>query len=149
MILLHLVLSSVSFSVAPITFKSSFTTSIYLLRGLPLLLFPGKSMPITHFPTYSTFLHRTCPYHLSLVSLTFFPICTTFAVPLTCMFLILSSLITPIANLSILNSATSSSTFCLLVSTTVSMPYNMAGHAVLLLVECLCRPIFNGHKNGV
>ena len=72
-----------------------------LLFGFPLLLFPGNSISIILLPTYSWSLLMTCPYHLSLPSLIFIPNRSTLTVPLICSFLILSFLVTPIANLNI------------------------------------------------
>ena len=84
-----------------------------LLFGLPLLLFPGNSISIIFLPTYSWSLLMTCPYHLSLPSLIFIPNCSTLTVLLMYSFLILSFLVTPIANLNIFISATSISSTCL------------------------------------
>ena len=61
-----------------------------------------------------------CPYHLSLPSLIFIPNCSTLTVLLMCSFLILSFLVTPIANLNIFISATSISSTCFFVTATVS-----------------------------
>ena len=69
----------------------------------------------------------TCPYHLSLPSLIFIPNRSTLTVLLMWSFLILSFLVTPIANLNIFISATSISSTCFFVSATVSSPYNIAG----------------------
>ena len=116
-----------SISFAPTSFISSFTTSKNLLFGLPLLLFPGNSISIIFLPTYSWSLLMTCPYHLSLPSLIFIPNCSTLAVLLMWSFLIMSFLVTPIANLSIFISATSISSTCFFVTATVSSPYTIAG----------------------
>ena len=86
---------------------SSFTTSKNLLFGLPLFLFPGDCISIIFLPTYSWSLLMTCPYHLSLPSLIFIPKRSTLTVLQMYLFLILSFLVTPIANLNIIISATS------------------------------------------
>ena len=69
----------------------------------------------------------TCPYRLSLPFHTFIPNRYTLTVLLMCLFLILSFLITPIANLNIFISATSISSTCFFVIATVSSPYTIAG----------------------
>ena len=69
----------------------------------------------------------TCPYHLSLPSLIFIPNLSALTVPLMYSFLILSFLVTPIANLNIFISATSISSTCFFVTATVSNPYTIAG----------------------
>ena len=69
----------------------------------------------------------TCPYHLSLPSLIFIPNRSTLTVPQMYSFLILSFLVTPIANLNIFISATSISFTCFFVTATVSGPYTIAG----------------------
>ena len=69
----------------------------------------------------------TCPYHLSLPFLIFIPNRFTLTVLLMCSFLILSFLVTPIANLNIFISATSISSTCFFVTATVSRPYTIAG----------------------
>ena len=121
-----------SISFTPTFFISSFTTSKNLLFGLPLLLFPGNSISIIFLPTYSWSLLMTCPYHLSLPSLIFIPYCSTLTVLLMCLFLILSFLVTPIANLSIFISATSISSTCFFVTATVLSPYTIAGLTTVL-----------------
>ena len=68
-----------------------------------------------------------CPYHLSLPSLIFIPNRSTLTVPLMYSFLILSFLITLIANLNIFISATSIFSTCFFVTATVSSPYTIAG----------------------
>ncbi|KAF7663340.1 hypothetical protein LDENG_00211810, partial [Lucifuga dentata] len=131
-ICLHLTLSSASSSLTPTNFMSSFTTSINLLFGLPLGLLPGSSNLSILLPICSLSLLCTCPNHLSLASLTLSPKHLTCAVPLMYSFLILSILVTPKENLSILVSATSSSASCLFLSATVSKPYNIAGLTTVL-----------------
>ena len=116
-----------SVSFAPTSSISSFTTSKNLLFGLPLFLFPGNSISIIFLSTYSWSLLMTCPYHLSLSSLIFIPNRSTLTVLLMCSFLILSFLVSPIANLSIFISATSISSTCFFVTATVSSPYTIAG----------------------
>ena len=70
----------------------------------------------------------TCPYHLSLPSLTaFIPNRSTLTVLLIYSFLILSFLVIPIANLNIFISATSISSTCFFVTTTVPSSYTIAG----------------------
>ena len=69
----------------------------------------------------------TCLYHLSLPSLIFIPNRSTLTVLLMCSFLIMSFLVTPIANLNIFISATSISSTCFFVTATVSSPYTCAG----------------------
>ena len=123
-IILHIFLSSTSVSFAPNYPISSFTTSKNLI-GLPL--FPGNSISIIFLPTYSWSLLMTCAYHLSLPSLIFIPNRSILTVLLMCSFLILSFLVTPIANLSIFMSANSISSTCFIVTITVSSPYTIAG----------------------
>ena len=69
----------------------------------------------------------TCPYHLSLPSLIFIPNRSTLTVPLMHSFLILSFLVTPIANLNIFISGISISFTCFFLTATVSSPYTIAG----------------------
>ena len=69
----------------------------------------------------------TCPYHIRLPSLIFIPNRSTLTVPLMYSFLILSFLVTPIANLNIFISATFISSTCFFVTATVSSPYTIAG----------------------
>ena len=123
---LQTVLFSTSVSLAPISLLSLFTTSKNFFFGLPLFLFPGNSVFITLLPTYSWYLLMTCPYHLSLPSLIFIPNPSTLTVPLWYSFLILSFLVTPIANLNIFVSATSIFFTCFFVTATVSSPYTIA-----------------------
>ena len=127
MMFLHSILFSMSFSLAPTSLIFSFTTFRNFTFGLPLFLFPGDSISITLLPTYSWSLLMTCPYHLSLLSLIFILNCSTLTVPLMYSFLILSFLVTPIANLNIFISATSISSTCFFVTATVSSPYTIAG----------------------
>ena len=75
-----------------------FITSRNLLFGLLLFLFPGNSISITLLPTYFWSLLMTCLYHLSL-PLIFISTRSTLTVTLMYSFLILSFLVTPIANL--------------------------------------------------
>ena len=69
----------------------------------------------------------TFPYHLSLPSLIFIPNHSTLTVLLMRSFLILSFLVTPIANLDIFISVTSISSTCFFVTAIVSSPYTIAG----------------------
>ena len=68
----------------------------------------------------------TCPYHLSLPSLIFIPNRSTLTVPLMYSLIILSFLVTPIANLNIFIHTTTISFTCFFVTTTVSNPYTIA-----------------------
>ena len=126
-IILHIFLSSTSVSFASTSPISYFTTSKNLLFGLSLLLIPGNFISIIFLPTYSWSLLMTCLYHLSLPSFIFIPNRSTLTVLLICSFLILSFLVTPIANLNIFISATSISSTCFFVTATVSGPYTIAG----------------------
>ena len=65
-----------------LSFKSFLMLSNHLRFGLPVLLFPGTSIAITLFPTYSSSLLNTCPYHFNLLSCTFLDISPTLVVPL-------------------------------------------------------------------
>ena len=116
-----------SVSFAPTSPISSLTTSKNLLFGLPLLLLPDNSISIILLPTYSWSLLMTCPYHLSLPYLIFIPNRSTLTVLLMYSFLILSFLITPIANLNIFISVTSISSTYFFVTATVSSPYTIVG----------------------
>ena len=69
--LLHLARSCVSSLDNSFSDKSFPMVSIHLRFGLPLLLFPGTSIPIPLLPTYSSSLLNTCPYHFNLLSCTF------------------------------------------------------------------------------
>ena len=60
--------------------------------GLPLLLFPGTSIPITLLPMHSSSLLNTYAYHFNLLSCNFLDISPTFVVPLILSFLILCQL---------------------------------------------------------
>ena len=107
--------------------SNSFKTSKNFLFGLPLFLYPGNSISIIFLPIYSWYLLMTCPYHLSLPSLIFILNRSTLNVPLMYLFLILSFLVTPTANLNIFISATSISFTCFFVTAIVSSPYNIDG----------------------
>ena len=74
----------------------------------------------------------TCPYHLILPSLIFIPNRSTLTVLLMYSFLILSFLVTPIANFNIFISATSISLTSFFVTATVSSPYTIAGLTIEL-----------------
>ena len=69
----------------------------------------------------------TCPYHFSLPSLIFISNYCTLIVPPMYSFLILSFLVTLIANLNIFISVTFISYTCFFVTATVSIPYTIAG----------------------
>ena len=121
-IFLQTVLFSTPVFSAPTSPIFSFTTSRNLLFRLPLSLFPGNSIYIIFLPTYSWSLLMTCPYHLSLPTLIFIPNRSILTVPLMYSFLILSFLVTPIANLNIFVSVTSIFSTCFFVTATVSSP---------------------------
>ena len=108
--------------------------SNHLRFGLPLLLFPGTSIPITLFPTYSSSLLETCPYHFNLLSCTFLDISPTFVVPLILSFLILYILVTPLIHLNILISATSNFFSCAFFTAHVSAPL------LVLQLSCILSP---------
>ena len=129
---LHLGRSCASSSDNPLSDKSFLVLSNHLRFGLPLLLFPGTSIPITLFPTYSSSLLKTCPYHFNLLSCTFLDISPTFVVPLILSFLILSTLVTPLIHLNILVSATSNFFSCAFFTAHVSAPYIIAGLTTVL-----------------
>ena len=127
MMFLQTVLFSTSVSLEPTSPIFSFTTSRNLLFGLLLFLFLGNSISIIFLPTYFWSLLMTCSYDLSLLSLIFIPNHSTLTVPLMYSFLILSFLVTPIANLNIFIFATSISCTCFFVTATISNPYTIAG----------------------
>ena len=64
---LHLGRSCASSSDNPLSDKSFLMLSNHLRFGLTLLLFPGTSIPITLFPTYSYSLLETCPLQPTLL----------------------------------------------------------------------------------
>ncbi|KAF7697330.1 hypothetical protein HF521_005748, partial [Silurus meridionalis] len=108
------------------------TTSINLLLGLLLFFLPGGSILSILLLIYPMSLLCTCPNHLNHTSLTLSPKRPTCSVPLINSFLILSIVITLNEHLNIFSSATSSSTSCLLLSATVSKPYNISGLTTVL-----------------
>ena len=112
--------------------KSFLMLSKHLRFGLPLLLFPGTSIPITLLPTYSSSLLNTCPYHFNLLSCTFLDISPTFVVPLILSFLILSSLVTPLIHHNIIISATSIFFSCAFFTAHISALYIIAGLTTVL-----------------
>ena len=112
--------------------KSFQMLSNHLRFGLPLLLFPGTSIPITLLPTYSFSLLNTCPYHFNLLSCTFLAIYPTFVAHLILSFLILSSLVTPLIHFNSLISATSNFFSCTFFTAHVSAPYIIAGLTTVL-----------------
>ena len=139
---LHLARSCASFLDNPLFDKSFLMLSNHLRFGLPLLLFPGTSIPTTLLPTYSSSLLNTCPYHFNLLSCTFLDISPTFVVPLILSFLILSSLVTtPLIHLNILISATSNFFSCAFFTAQVSAPYIIAGLTTVLYTFPLLRII--------
>ena len=100
---LHSILSSASFSVTSTSAMSSLATSINLLFGRPLFLFPGSSILNILLPIYpSSFLSppQSC---LSC----FISKLSHLAAPLRYSFLISAILVIPRGNLNIFNSATS------------------------------------------
>ena len=109
--------------------------------GLPLLLFPSTTIPITPLPTYSSSLLETCP---CLLSCTFLDISPTFVVPLILSFLILSSLMTPLIHLNILISATSNFFSCAFFTAHVSVPYIIAGPTTFLYTSPWLSNLFFG-----
>ncbi|KAF7711836.1 hypothetical protein HF521_000847, partial [Silurus meridionalis] len=131
LICLHTTLSSIS-ALKPTTCMFSLTTSINLLFGLPIFPLPGGSILSILLRIYPMSFLCTCPNHLNLASLTLSLKCPTCAVPLINSFQILSILITSNEHLNIFISATFSSTICLLLSATVSKPYNTAGLTTVL-----------------
>ena len=76
--------------------------SFRLVSCLPLRLFPGTGASTILLSACPSFLLLTCPYHFSLFSVIFFVTGAgaTFTDPLTCLFLILSFLVTPHVHLS-------------------------------------------------
>ena len=79
---LHLARSCASAPDNSLSDKSFLMLSNQLLFGLHLLLFSGTSIPITLFPTCSSSVLNTCPYHFNVLSCTFLDISPTFVVPL-------------------------------------------------------------------
>ena len=129
--ILHLLLSSASFSVTPTTAISSLTQSFHLLLGLPLFLFP-TTISITRLPTYVSSLLITCPNHLSLASRSLSLSFSIFSRLLTSSFRILFLLVTPKENLSIFISTLSICFSWLFVTATVSIPYSIVGLTIIL-----------------
>ena len=129
---LHLGRSCASSLDNSLSHKSFLMLSNHSHFGLPLLLFPGTSIPVTLLPTHSSFLLNTCPYHSNLFSRIFLDISHTFVVPLILSFLILSSLVTPLIHLNILISATSNFFSCAFFITHVSAPYTIASLTTVL-----------------
>ena len=125
MMFLHSVLFSMSSSLKPsFPYPPSIHQQIFVLTSL-FFLFPSNSISINLLHTYSWSLLMTCSYHLSLPSLILN--CSTLTVTLMDSFLILSFLVTPIANLNIFISATSIFCTCFFVTATVLSPYTIAG----------------------
>ena len=128
---------------------SSFSTSFCLQCPSPLhqlspyLLLPHlkifslvslfSSFPVTPFPSFFflQYILLVSPHDMFIppqpASLLFIPNRSTLTVFLMCSFLILSFLVTPIANLNIFISAISISSTCFFVTATVSNPYTIAG----------------------
>ena len=109
---------------SPFSLKSTFTLSIHLRFGLPLLL-PFTSILITLFPTYSSSLLMTCQFRLNLLSCNFLDVFPTFDAPLITSFLILSIFVTPRIDLNIFISAMSNVS-CTLFASHVSALYIIA-----------------------
>ena len=129
---LHLARSCASSLANSLSYKSFPMLSNHLRFGLPLLLFPDTSIPITLLPTHSSSLLSTCRHHFNLLSCTFLDISHTVVVPLILSFLILSSLVTPLIHLNILISATSNFFSCAFFTAQVSAPYIIAGLTTVL-----------------
>ena len=146
--LLHLARSCVSSLDNSFSDKSFPMVSIHLRFGLPLLLFPGTSIPITLLPTYSSSLLNTCPYHFNLLSCTFLDISPTLVVPLILSFLILSSLVTPLIHLTILISATSNFFSCAFFTAQVSATYIIAGLTTVLYTSPWLSNLFFGRTKS-
>ena len=145
---LHLGRSCASSSDNRLSDKSFLMLSNRLRFGLPLLLFPGTSIPITLFPTYSSSLLETCPYHFNLLSCTFLDISPTFVVPLILSFLILSILVTPLIHFNILISATSNFFSCAFFTAHVSAPYIIAGLTTVLYTSPGLSNLFFGRTES-
>ena len=128
---LHAARSYTSSPDSPFSLISSFTQSTHLFFGLPLLLLPCISIPITLFPTYSSSLLITCPYHRILHSWTFFEI----VLPLIFSFLILSLLVTPHIHRNILIYTTSIFFSCAFFTFHVSAPFTIAGLTIILYIN--------------
>ena len=92
-------------SITPAASISSLIQSSHLLFGLPLFLLPTTIL-LSLFSTYPSSLLVTLPSHLYLHSLNFSSNSPTPIIFLMAVFRILSSLVFPIANRSILTSAT-------------------------------------------
>ena len=90
------------------------------------------SLPTALFPTYSSSLLITCPYHRILRSWTFFGISPTSVLPLIFSFLILSNLVTPHIHRNIFISATSIFFSCAFFTVHVTAPYTIAGLTIVL-----------------
>ena len=110
--------------------KSFLMLSNHLRVGLPLLLFPGTSIPsLSCLRIHFLFsIHA----HFNLLSALSLAISPTFVVPLIISFLILSSLVTPLIHLNILISATSNLFYCAFFTALVSAPYIIAGLTTVL-----------------
>ena len=144
---LHLGRSCASSSDNPLSDKSFLMLSNHLRFGLPLLLFPGTSIPITLFPTYSSSLLETCPYHFNLLSCIFLDVSPTFVVTLILSFLILSILVTPLIQLNIIISATSNFFSCAFFTAHDSAPYIIDGlTTVLYTFPLILKLILRSHR---
>ena len=103
----QLIRHCVSSNDSSLTDKWFLMLSNHLRFELPLLLFHGTSINITHLPTHPSSHLNTCPYHFKLYFPAFFwDISPTFAISLILSFLILSGLVTPLIHINTLISAT-------------------------------------------
>ena len=128
---LHLLLSSASFSVTPTTATSFLAQCFHFLLGPSLFPFP-TIIAITRFPTYVSSFLFTCSNHRSLASRSLSFNFSTFAYFLTSSLRILSLLVTCNENFSIFISALSICFFWLFVTATVSIPYSIVGLTIVL-----------------
>ena len=132
MVFLHAALFVVLSSFRPTSVMSLLHASFHLRFGRPLLLFPVISTSGILLTMCSSFILLTWTYHFSRFSVVFLEACTTLVVPLMCSFRILSLLVTPHIQLSILVSFTYSRASCPLVVAQVSAPHNRAGLTTVL-----------------
>jgi hypothetical protein len=104
----HPLLSLVISMLTPFILMSSFTQSIHLFLGRPLLGCPSTFILITLFVMWLSSLRITCPYQTNLLLLTFSVTGATFKLTLIYSYLILSILVTPNIHLNIHISVTCS-----------------------------------------
>ena len=129
--LLHFVLSWASSGCGPAARRSFEMQSFHLLFGWPLLLLPVCSV-LTLQPMSSRL--STLPNQRSLLSLIFPTNSPTFTLTLITAFSMRSSLVFPRENLNIFISATSIFLSWPLVTSTVSIPYSIAGRIIVLYI---------------